>query len=109
MMRPISIDEIDSVAVREKLGISRAVKRHREMVDMASEFNQGGYEITVYPLLNLVDKCESPRVVGILAHLRPSAKVRAAPNGADDSFKDLHEHAAKDDWKRLPVRLKGGK
>ena len=106
-MKPIPITEIDSTSTRKKLA-SRKVEQHSSMVDMASSFQRGGYEVIVYPLLNLIDGCKTPRVVGVLARLRPSAEMRAAPNGPDDSFRDFHEHAAKDDWMRLPVRLKGG-
>ena len=107
-MRPISITEIDSDSIREKVA-KRKAKQHSGMVGMASNFQRGGYEATVYPLFNLIDQCETPSVVGVLAHLRPSFETRAALNGPNDSFKDLHEHAAKDDWKRLPVRHQGGK
>ena len=108
-MRPIPITKIDSPSIRERKFTNQRLEGHPEMVSMAFKFQRGGYEVTIYPLLNLVDKCELPSVVGVLAHLRPSADVRAAPNGPDDSFMELHEHAAKDNWKRLPVRLKGGK
>lgn len=106
-MKPIPMDEIDSPSIRMGLE-SRKVQKHPSMVGMASIFHRGGYEVVVYPLLNLIDGCETPSVVGVLARLRPSAEMLAAPNGLDDSFRDLHEHAAKDDWMRLPVRLKGG-
>lgn len=107
-MRPIPITEIDNASIRETLA-KRKVEQHETMVGMASSFQRGGYEVTVYPLFNLIDECKTPSVVGVLAHLRPSAEVRAAPNGPNNGFMELHEHAAKDDWKRLPVRLKGGK
>lgn len=107
-MRPIPIAEIDNASIREALA-GQSLAQHAEMVGMATNFQRGGYRVTVYPLLNLIDKCETPSVVGVLAHLRPSHEVRAAHNGPNDGFMELHEHAARDDWKRLPVRLKGGK
>lgn len=106
-MLPIPIAEIDSPSIRKTLA-KRKLERHASMVSMASSFQSRGYDVTVYPLLNLIDGCEAPSIVGVLAHLRPSVEVRGALNGPNDSFMELHEHAAKDDWKRLPVRLKGG-
>jgi hypothetical protein len=108
-MRPIAISKIDNSAIRMSFG-TRKLKRHEGMVGMSSSFSTEGYEVTVTPLLDLLNGEPNPkRAVGILAHFRPSGQTRAALNGADDSFHDLHEHATKDDWMRLPVRHKGGK
>ncbi|SPO00159.1 uncharacterized protein DNG_03009 [Cephalotrichum gorgonifer] len=108
-MRSINITDISNDSIWRKARRASKVEQHPAMVGMATNFECGGYAVTVYPLLNLIDNCDTESVVGVLAHLRPSPEVRAAPNGPDDSFRDLHEHAAKDDWKRLPVRLKGKK
>ncbi|CAI4210833.1 unnamed protein product [Parascedosporium putredinis] len=80
------------------------------MAKMSKTFTAEGYEVTITPLLDLLnDRVDAKGVVGVLAHFRPSAETRAALNGPDDGFKLLHEHAKRDDWMRLPVRHKGRK